>query len=93
MIEACNFNMTNQRYISQIRSQLASINKSFYTIDYHTTGGDNSRARLEMEYNMSLITELYARQLNLENIGRQPEEILPINNIKNYYDHILVISS
>ncbi len=83
--------MTNRRYISQIKSQLASINKSFYTINYHLAVGDNGRARLEMGYIMALVTKLHGRLSNLENIGRQPEEILTVDNTKNYYDHTLVI--
>jgi hypothetical protein len=53
--------------------------------------GDNGRARLEMGYIMALVTKLHGRLSNLENIGRQPEEILTVDNTKNYYDHTLVI--
>jgi hypothetical protein len=53
--------------------------------------GDNGRARLEMGYIMALVTKLHDRLSNLENIGRQPEEILTVDNTKNYYDHTLVI--
>jgi len=72
--------MTNPRCISQIKFALESINKSFDTIDHHLAVSDNGQARFEMEHIMALITALHDRLSNLENIGRQPEEILTINN-------------
>ncbi len=83
--------MAHRRCISQIQSQFVNINQSFHTVDHHLIVGDNSRARLEMEDIMALITELYSRVSNLENIGRQPEEILTSNNTTNYNDNLLVI--
>jgi len=90
IIEACNFNMTNRRYVSQIESQLASINKSLHTIGHHLTVADNGRVQLEMEYMMTLITELSNTLLNPENIGRQPEETVTLDNTTDYYDCILL---
>ena len=88
----CNhiFNMTNRRNISHIESQFTNINKSFRTIVHHLTADDNGLARLEMGYIMSAITELCDAISNLDNIGRQPEEKLILNNIKNCTDCILV---
>jgi hypothetical protein len=82
--------MTNQRYITHIELQFANLNKSFSTLVHHLTVDDNSRARLEMELVMNVITQLYDTISNLENIGRQPEETQTENNMKNYSDCILV---
>jgi hypothetical protein len=76
--------MTNVKHISQIELQCASINKSFQTISYHLTAGDNGTVRLEMEYITGLITQLNDAILNLESIGQQPEEKLTFDNTKNY---------
>lgn len=69
------FIMADQRYSLQIQSQLDLTMKSLHTIYYYMGNDDNIQARLEMDYIMILITELQSEISNLENIGRQPEEI------------------
>lgn len=53
--------MANQKYILQVKSQLENLMKYFQTINHDLENDDNSQARLEMEYIMTLITELHDR--------------------------------
>ncbi|CAF1210551.1 unnamed protein product [Adineta steineri] len=80
--------MMNSRYASQIESKLVNINRSLHKLRHHLRIGNNGLIRLEMEHFMNLITEFNRILSNLEMIGRQPEEILTLNNITNYYDGI-----
>jgi len=76
--------MTNRRHSIQTESQLMNINQSLHTIDHYLAVGDHGRARLETECIITLMMELHIRLSSPENIGRQPEETLTLNNTTDY---------